>query len=122
MRAIHTLLVCLLLPGFTLAQAKGQAASSQPASRADLASEVQALREALWQTQKQVAAQQAEIQTLKTQSKTVPMTPPTDNEVPTETEPITQGLPSHEIGETSAHGTLNIDQQLSAQQAQKKGQ
>ena len=72
MKAIHILLACLLLPGITWAQAKGQDAGSSPASGTDLASEVQALREALSQTQKQVAAQASEIQTLKTQSKAAP--------------------------------------------------
>ena len=72
MRAIHIVLASLLLPGITLAQAKGQDAGSPPASGTDLAAEVQALREALSQTQKQVAAQRVEIQTLKAQSKAAP--------------------------------------------------
>ena len=84
MKATNILLACLLLPGITWAQAKGQDPGSLPASGTDLASEVQALREALSQTQKQVAAQQAEIQTLKTQSKAVAMTLATDDQAPVE--------------------------------------
>ena len=77
MRAIHIVLACVLLTGITWAQAQAQDPGSLPASRTDLAAEVEALREALSQTQKQVAAQQAEIQTLKTQAKASPLTPAT---------------------------------------------
>jgi hypothetical protein len=115
MRAIHTLLACLLLPGITLAQATGQDASSGLASGTDLATEVQALREALSQTQKQVAAQQAEIQTLKTQSKAAPVT------LPAETEPGTHDLASPGIGATSTYDTANTGQP-SAHRAEQTGQ
>src|SRR5580698_1338543 len=81
MKAIQILLACLLLSGITWAQAQGQDPNSLPAIGTDLASEVQALREALSQTQKQMAAQQAEIQTLKTQSKASPGTPAGDDQV-----------------------------------------
>ena len=82
MRAIHIVLAFLLLAGIIWAQATGQDAGSPPASGTDLAAEVQALREALSQTQKQVAAQQAEIQTLKTQPKAARVTAATDDQVP----------------------------------------
>ncbi len=106
MRAIHIVLAFLLLAGITWAQATGQDAGSPPASGKDLAAEVQALREALSQTQKQVAAQQAEIQTLKTQPKAAPATPAVGNQVPAETEPITQDFASPDTAnsaQSSAH-------------------
>jgi hypothetical protein len=106
MRAIHIVLAFLLLAGITWAQATGQDAGSPPASGTDLAAEVQALREALSQTQKQVAAQQAEIQTLKTQPKAAPATPAVGNQVPAETEPITQDFASPDTAnsaQSSAH-------------------
>ena len=78
--------------------------NSSPASDTNLAAEVQALREALSQTQKQVAAQQAEIQTLKAQSKAAPVTPATDNQVPVETEPRTYDLASPDLAQR-AHMT-----------------
>jgi hypothetical protein len=106
MRAIHIVLAFLLLAGITWAQATGQDAGSPPASGTDLAAEVQALREALSQTQKQVAAQQVEIQTLKTQPKAAPATPAVGNQVPAETEPITQDFASPDTAnsaQSSAH-------------------
>ncbi len=113
MKAIHILLTSLLLPGIALAQAKGQEPNSPSAGDSSLAAEVQALREALSQTQEQLATQQLEIQTLKAQSQTAPAAPATDNQVPAEGEPRTYDLTSH--------GTPNNDQQLSARQAQETG-
>src|SRR6267378_3256170 len=68
MKPIHILLACFLLPGVV----KAQTSSANPNSSANdtnLAMEVKALREALLQTQKQMAAQQREIETLKARSK-----------------------------------------------------
>ena len=56
-----------------LAQDSGQEPNSST-NNPNLAAEVKALRDALLQTQKQVAAQQREIETLKRQSKTGPTT------------------------------------------------
>ena len=100
MKAIHTLLACLLLPGISLAQAKGQDPGSLPASGTDLASEVEALREALSQTQEQVAAQQAEIQTLKARSATFPSTSAADNQAQVER---TYDLSSPGLGATGTN-------------------
>ncbi len=105
MKVIHILPACLLLSGITWAQAKGQDPNSLPGSGTDLASEVQALREALSQTQKQVAAQQAEIQTLKTQSKATPVT---DNLVPAER---TYDLASPGLGATGTYNAASAGQQ-----------
>ncbi len=117
MRAVHILLACLLLSGITWAQAKGQDPGSLSASGTDLAAEVQALREALSQTQKQVAAQQAEIQTLKTQSKAAAMTLATDDRVPVER---TYDLASPGLGATGTYDTASTGQP-SAHPAQQTG-
>jgi hypothetical protein len=69
MKPIYILLACFLLPGVV----KAQTSSANPdssANDANLATEVKALREALSQTQKQMAAQQQEIEALKERAKT----------------------------------------------------
>ena len=114
MRAIHILLACLLLPSAVLAQAKGQDPGSLPARGTDLASEVQALREALSQTQKQVAEQASEIQTLKAQSKTGVVTSTGNGFPPVESEPIAYDLLSPGLGAMGAYGTANVQQEPSA--------
>src|SRR5580693_6669461 len=63
-KLLHTLCLLLLAPGLILAQADPQKPDSSP-NNSDLATEVKALREALVQTQKQMAAQQREIEALK---------------------------------------------------------
>jgi hypothetical protein len=78
MKIVHCTLVALLWPGMALAQS-GSPQPDPPQNNADLASEVQALREALRQTQKQVAAQQQEIEALKAQPKN-PVTMTTSSE------------------------------------------
>ena len=118
MKAFHILLTSLLLPGIALAQAKGQEPDSSSASDTSLAAEVQALRDALSQTQKQLAAQQLEIQTLRAQSQS---TLAADNQGSAKTEPRTYDLASHELGETGPHGTPSIDQQLPARRDQQTG-
>ena len=62
------LFVWLLFPCVVLAQSSAQQTGS-PQNDMDLAAEVKALRTALLQTQKQVAAQQLEIESLKAQPK-----------------------------------------------------
>ena len=73
MKALFICFACLILPGVILAQTAGQPPDSS-ANNPDLRAEVKALREALQQTQNQVAAQQREIETLKAQSKNGPST------------------------------------------------
>jgi len=118
MRGIHILVACLLLPGVALAQAKGQDSDSLPGSGTDLASQVQALREALAQTQKQVAAQASEIQTLKAQSKAGAMTPAADDQLPAAER--TYDLSSPGLGATGTYNTANTGQP-SAHPAQQTG-
>src|SRR5271156_4264867 len=64
------LILCLILaaPGLLWGQASAQKADS-PQNDSDVAAELKTLREALSQTQKQVALQQQEIEALKTQSR-----------------------------------------------------
>src|SRR5580704_14726590 len=59
--------LCLLLIAPTVVWVQSSQEDS-PTNNAELGGEVKALREALLQTQKQVAAQQQEIETLKTRS------------------------------------------------------
>lgn len=66
---LRTVGLLLMLPGFVFGQTAAQQADSSPNS-SDVAAEMKALREALLQTQRQVAAQQQEIEMLKAQSKT----------------------------------------------------
>ena len=115
MKAIHIAVACLLVPGVTWAQAKTQDPVSSAASGTDLASEVQALREALAQTQKQVAVQAREIQTLKTQSKSAVLTPATENLPPADNEPGTYDLASPRLGATGAFATASSTEQESTQ-------
>jgi hypothetical protein len=68
MKAICAFFALLFLPGMMPAQTSGQDANPL-AENTNLVAEVKALREALQQTQKQVASQQHEIETLKEQSK-----------------------------------------------------
>src|SRR5579863_5479806 len=68
-KAIHFSFVCLLLPCIALAQGSAQQTGSSK-NDTDLATEVKALRDALLQTQKQMAAQQREIEALKERAKT----------------------------------------------------
>src|SRR5579862_4384708 len=65
---LKTAWLLLIVPGCVLGQRAAQTDSSAAAS--EVAAEVKALREALLQTQQQVAAQQHEIEILKSQSKT----------------------------------------------------
>jgi hypothetical protein len=68
-KLLHALCLLLLAPGLMLAQADPQKPDSSP-NNSELATEVKALREALLQTQKQMAAQQREIEALKERAKT----------------------------------------------------
>jgi len=109
MKAIHILLAWLLLSGVQLAQANGQNSSSS--SDAPLAAEVKALREALAQTQKQLAAQQHEIDVLKAASGNIKTDPAPDVETAHDTA-------STLLEPTAAYGTANSERQALAPRAQ----
>ena len=68
---LQTVWLLLALPGLVYGQTAAPQADSSP-NTSDVGVEVKALREALLQTQQQVAAQQQEIEILKAQSKTGP--------------------------------------------------
>ena len=68
MKPISVFFALLFLPGMMLAQTSGQDPNSS-ADNTNLAAEVKALREALQQTQNQLADQRHEIETLKERSK-----------------------------------------------------
>src|ERR1700722_5506983 len=71
LRMISLRILCLFLiaPGVIFAQSGSEKVDSS-ANNSDVATELKTLREALVQTQKQVAAQQQEIETLKARAKT----------------------------------------------------
>src|SRR5271170_3699090 len=71
----------LLSPGLVLAQTSSQKSDSS-SSNSDLATEVKALREALLQTQKQVALQEREIETLRGERAKADPAPSVGNEAP----------------------------------------
>jgi hypothetical protein len=81
MKLLHILCVLLLAPGLVLAQAGSQKSDSS-SNNSDLATEVKALREALLQTQKQVAVQEREIETLKGERAKADPAPSAGNEPP----------------------------------------
>ena len=64
MKMFHALCLLLLAPSLVQAQT-GSPYSDSSRDNSDVAAEVKALREALLQTQKQVALQQREIETLR---------------------------------------------------------
>jgi len=106
MKAFYILFASLILPGSIPAQAVGEQLDSS-ASTANLVAEVKELREALLKTQKQVAAQQREIETLKTQPRHGLPTPiskeisPIDGETTaSDSVPAPSTLPVYAAGDT----------------------
>ena len=106
MKAFYILFASLILPGSIPAQAVGEQLDSS-ASTANLVAEVKELREALLKTQKQVAAQQREIETLKTQPRHGLPTPiskeisPIDGETnASDSVPAPSTLPVYAVGDT----------------------
>jgi len=86
-RSFCVLCLLLIAPGVIRAQSNPQKPDSSP-NNSDVATELKTLREALMQTQKQVAAQQQEIETLKARSNADSLSasnqlPPTEGEAST---------------------------------------
>src|SRR5260370_23704361 len=121
MKLIYFLLALLLLPAMVLAQGSGQAPDSSK-SNTDLTAEVKALRDALMQTQKQLAAQQQEIETLKVQSRNAVAASTTSKSVPTRRDASSGDSASSGLEPTVKHTTADITQQPSTPQVQGKGQ
>src|SRR6267142_4581964 len=120
MKPIYILLACLLLPGVVPAQTTG-ANPDTSAKDTDLAAQVKALREALLQTQKQMAAQQREIETLKAQSKdgatrTVTNEPTSSPSVIAAADSATSS-----VEPSTKHAGVNIRHQAPNQQLQEQG-
>src|SRR6266851_573433 len=119
MKPIHILFACLLFP----VVARGQTSNANPDSSANdtnLAAELKALREALSQTQKQMAAQQREIETLKARSKDGATRTATDE--PASPSEIAAGESATSTVEPSTeHVGVNIKRQAPTQQLQEQG-
>jgi hypothetical protein len=119
MKLIYFLLALLLVPAIVLAQDRGQKHDSSK-SRTDLTAEVKTLREALMQTQKQLAAQQQEIETLKVQSRNAGAASTTSKVVPIRGDGSPGDSTSSGLDPTVKHATADIEQP-SSQQAQEQG-
>src|SRR6266851_5044115 len=119
MKPVYILLACSVLPGVV----KAQTSSANPDSSqrdTNLATEVKALREALLQTQKQMAAQQREIETLKARSKDGATRTATDE--PASPSEIAAGESATSTVERSTeHVGVNIKRQAPTQQLQEQG-
>src|SRR5260370_28521752 len=120
MKLIYFLLASLLLPAIMLAQGSGREHDSSK-SKTDLTAEVKALREALMQTQKQLAAQQQEIETLKVQSRNAVAASNTSKLVPTRGDGSSGDSVSSGLERAVKHAAADIEQQPPAQQVQEKG-
>ncbi len=118
MKAIYIFFAFLLLPGTMLAQAGGQEPDSS-ADNTNLAAEVKALREALQQTQKQVADQQLEIETLKAQPKPDPATSATNQLSPMVGETSVRDSASSPRAPATANTTTSIQQQPTQENQEK---
>jgi hypothetical protein len=120
MKPIYILLACFLLTGVVQAQTSSTNTDSS-ANGTNLAAEVKALREALLQTQKQMAAQQREIETLKARSKDE-ATPTVTNEPAPNPNEIAAADPATSSVEPSIKYTgSNSKRQPPAQQLQEIG-
>src|SRR5260370_21231655 len=120
MKLIYFLLALLLLPAIVLAQGIGQEHDSSK-SKTDLSGEVKAVREALMKTQKQLAAQQQEIETLKVQSRNAVAAFTASKSVPTRSDGSSGDSASSGLERTVKHAAADIEQQPPAQQVQEKG-
>ena len=119
MKPIHILFACLLLSGVARAQTSS-ADSDSSADNTNLATEVKALREALLQTQRQMAAQQREIETLKAQSKNA-VTVPAPSELPSRGNGVASDSDVSAPGPTTVSAGANIQQQPRTRQPQEQG-
>jgi hypothetical protein len=116
MKPLHILIACLLLPGVVQAQAAANLVSS--ADDTNLAAEIKSLREALSQTQKQMAAQQREIEALKAQSKNAVIGAGSSEPFPSRSNGDAGKSAAPVPESTVAPANANIQPQSSAQQLQ----
>src|ERR1700739_4964686 len=118
MKPIHILFACLILPTVAL----GQSSNTNPDSSGNdtnLGAEVKALREALSQTQKQMAAQQREIETLKAQSKNA-VTARAPSELPSRDDGAAGDPPASPLEPTTVSADASIQQQPLSPQVHEK--
>jgi len=120
MKPIYILLACFLLPGLV----KAQTSSANPDSSANdtnLGSEVKALREALLQTQRQMAAQQREIEKLKAQSKDGATRTVTNQPAPSPSEIAAGDSATSSVESSTEYASTSIQHQPPTQQPQDQG-
>src|SRR5258708_6711201 len=120
MKPIYILLACLLLPGVVPAQTTG-ANPDTSAKDTDLAAQVKALREALLQTQKQMAAEEREIETLKAQSKAGETLTVTNEPTPSPGEIPAADPSTSSVEPSTKYAGANSKRQPSTQQLQEIG-
>jgi hypothetical protein len=120
MKPIHILFVCLLLPAVVWAQTSSANPDSS-ANDSNLAAEIKALREALLQTQRQMAAQQREIETLKAQSKDGATRTVTNEPAPSPSEVAAADSATSSVEPSTKYAGANIKHPLSTQQLQEQG-
>jgi hypothetical protein len=121
MRVIRILCPLLLAPSLMWAQAGPQKTDASQ-SGSDVAAELKALREALLQTQKQMAAQQREIEALKERAKAEQATSVANEQAPTVMDAaIHTAIPSSVSPANSSSGG-NVDGQPAAQGQGKENQ
>ncbi len=124
MKLFYLFLACLPLAGVALAQDGGQDPKFST-NATNLAGEVQALRQALAQTQKQLAAEQQEIEALKASLKTGSTIPASNGASPSQADERTSDLTSSMIEpprslEVAKGGNKAIAQQDDAKQDSKQ--
>ena len=117
MKAIYIFFALLLLPAALLGQATGQETDSS-ANNSDVTTEVKALRETLLQMQKQMAAQQQEIENLKAQSNSRATASAANRLLPKEDEISTHDLGSTSPEPASGFTPANVRQQPTQQDQQ----
>jgi hypothetical protein len=120
MRPFYILLACLLGAGVARGQSNDVNRDS-PAKDNNLAAEVKALREALLQTQEQMAAQQREIETLKGQSKGGATATVTNEPAPRPSEKTTADSATSSLESSTEYTGANIKRQMPAPQLQEQG-
>ena len=119
MKMSHLLIACLVLRGMVLAQ--DSAEHPNPSiTGTNLAGEVQALREALSQTQKQLAAEQQEIENLKAHLKTDSASEGSNQLPPIQAGARTNDAISSGIEPGLPHAVANIEQRPSTQEGEAK--
>src|ERR1700751_2533157 len=119
MLSLRILCLFLIAPSVLCAQSSPEKPDSSP-NNSDVATELKTLREALMQTQKQVAAQQQEIETLKARANAGALSA-ANRLSPTEGEASAVDSASASIQPASVHTTASVRPQP-AQQDQEKSQ